>query len=417
MLILGRDTMKDPSLGYARTLRPAGRGLPRPGARAGREDRQQRRRPQPGRARRPAPRGRQGARARRRRRARRGRRPPRRSALRRSADRQRLPRRLRHRGGTHARAPTSWSPAGSPTPPSSSVRRSRTTAGRRRRTTSWPAPWSPATSSSAAPRPPAATSPASAARARRHGPGQAARLPGRRDRGRRLQRDHQARRHRRRGHGRHRHRAAGLRDPVDPLPQPRRDRPSSTRSSSAQDGPDRVAISGVRGEAPPERLKVCVNELGGFRNQVEFVLTGLDVEEKARVGSRAAHAALATAAGEVAWSRVAPAARRRHRGGRVGPAPLHGHGPAARPGRPGVHRPGRRARAGVLPRLHDDHPAAQPTPYGVYRPEYVDRAEVVSTRSCTPTGAVRRSRTPPTSRSADPDTGGARRRTPLPPTR
>ena len=40
-------------------------------------------------------------------------------------------------------------------------------------------------------------------------------------------------------------------------------------------------VSGVRGSAPPEQLKVCVNELGGFRNQVEFVLTGLDVEEKA----------------------------------------------------------------------------------------------------------------------------------------
>ncbi|UUZ61253.1 acyclic terpene utilization AtuA family protein [Nocardioides sp. B-3] len=29
-----------------------------------------------------------------------------------------------------------------------------------------------------------------------------------------------------------------------------------------QVGPDRVAITGVRGEAPPEQLKVCVNELG-----------------------------------------------------------------------------------------------------------------------------------------------------------
>ena len=47
------------------------------------------------------------------------------------------------------------------------------------------------------------------------------------------------------------------------------------------DGPDRVRISGVRGEAPPGRLKVCVNELGGYRNSVEFVLTGLGVEEKA----------------------------------------------------------------------------------------------------------------------------------------
>jgi hypothetical protein len=47
------------------------------------------------------------------------------------------------------------------------------------------------------------------------------------------------------------------------------------------DGPDRVSISGVRGSAPPEQLKVCVNELGGYRNSVELVLTGLDIEEKA----------------------------------------------------------------------------------------------------------------------------------------
>ncbi len=49
----------------------------------------------------------------------------------------------------------------------------------------------------------------------------------------------------------------------------------------SDDGPDRVRISGVRGEAPPEQLKICVNELGGYRNSVELVLTGLDVEEKA----------------------------------------------------------------------------------------------------------------------------------------
>ena len=48
-----------------------------------------------------------------------------------------------------------------------------------------------------------------------------------------------------------------------------------------EDGPDRVRVSGVRGWAPPEQLKVCVNELGGFRNQMEFVLTGLNIDEKA----------------------------------------------------------------------------------------------------------------------------------------
>jgi hypothetical protein len=51
--------------------------------------------------------------------------------------------------------------------------------------------------------------------------------------------------------------------------------------SLADDGPDRVRISGVRGEAPPPTLKVGLNTLGGFRNEVTFVLTGLDIDAKA----------------------------------------------------------------------------------------------------------------------------------------
>ncbi|CAL9504506.1 acyclic terpene utilization AtuA family protein [Streptomyces sp. enrichment culture] len=48
-----------------------------------------------------------------------------------------------------------------------------------------------------------------------------------------------------------------------------------------REGPDRVRIDGVRGEPPPPVLKVGLNRLGGFRNEVVFVLTGLDIEAKA----------------------------------------------------------------------------------------------------------------------------------------
>ena len=48
-----------------------------------------------------------------------------------------------------------------------------------------------------------------------------------------------------------------------------------------QDGPDRVAITGVVGRPPPSSTKVCLNTVGGFRNTVEFLLTGLDIGEKA----------------------------------------------------------------------------------------------------------------------------------------
>jgi hypothetical protein len=54
----------------------------------------------------------------------------------------------------------------------------------------------------------------------------------------------------------------------------------------ADDGPDRVRVSGVRGVAPPDTVKVAQNYVGGFRNAVTFVLTGLDLEEKAALVER-----------------------------------------------------------------------------------------------------------------------------------
>ncbi len=59
-----------------------------------------------------------------------------------------------------------------------------------------------------------------------------------------------------------------------------------------QDGPDRVRITGVRGELPPETAKVCLNTLSGFRNSATFVLCGLDVDAKADLARRQLTAAV-----------------------------------------------------------------------------------------------------------------------------
>jgi hypothetical protein len=49
----------------------------------------------------------------------------------------------------------------------------------------------------------------------------------------------------------------------------------------SDDGPDRVRIDGVCGAPPPPTLKVGVNTLGGFRNAMTFVLCGMQIPEKA----------------------------------------------------------------------------------------------------------------------------------------
>ncbi|TGN63410.1 DUF1446 domain-containing protein [Nocardioides eburneiflavus] len=145
-----------------------------------------------------------------------------------------------------------------------------------------------------------------------------------------------------------------------------------------QEAEDRVAISGVVGEAPPERLKVCVNELGGWRNSVELVLTGLDVEAKAawvreQLGSR-------LTAAEVTWSDV-----------RLPPADADTEEAASSLLRCTVKDPspdpvGRAFTAaavelalGSYPGFTMTAPPAPATPYGVYRAAYVDRADVSHT--------------------------------------
>jgi Acyclic terpene utilisation family protein AtuA len=50
-----------------------------------------------------------------------------------------------------------------------------------------------------------------------------------------------------------------------------------------QEGPNRVRVTGIRGEPPPPTTKVCINHFGGYKNSMTFVLTGLDIEAKAQL--------------------------------------------------------------------------------------------------------------------------------------
>ena len=144
------------------------------------------------------------------------------------------------------------------------------------------------------------------------------------------------------------------------------------------EGLDRVRISGVRGSVPPERLKVCVNELGGYRNTVELVLTGLDVDAKAAWVRAQLEPRLR--ASSVTWS--------------LGPLPqpdADTEDSASTLVRCTVQDPspepvGRDFSGAVVelalasyPGFTMTAPPASGTPYGVYRAEYVDRADVSHT--------------------------------------
>ncbi len=142
----------------------------------------------------------------------------------------------------------------------------------------------------------------------------------------------------------------------------------------AQEGPDRVAVSGVRGEAPPATLKVCVNTLDGFRNSMTFVLCGLDIEEKAALARQ--QLADAVGADGLEWT----LARTDHVDAdteETASALLH-----ATIRTPDPKRAKAFSRAAVelalasYPGFTLTSPPGDGTPVGVYRPEYVPQDAV-----------------------------------------
>ena len=123
-------------------------------------------------------------------------------------------------------------------------------------------------------------------------------------------RDHQARRHRGSGDPRHGHRPAGLRDPVGRVTSGRTSPPASTRSRwPRRAGPRRDRRGARRGAAAA--AQGVRQRARGWRNTVELVVTGLDVEAKGAWVREQLTLRSPTRRPEVIWSQAAAAAARR----------------------------------------------------------------------------------------------------------
>ncbi|MGW0517271.1 acyclic terpene utilization AtuA family protein [Crossiella sp. NPDC003009] len=141
-----------------------------------------------------------------------------------------------------------------------------------------------------------------------------------------------------------------------------------------QTGIDRVRIHGVTGAPPPETLKVCLNRLGGFRNATTFVLCGLDVQRKADL----VRAQLEQAIGGqgLTWT-LARTDRADADTEETASALLHATIKDTDPKRvKAFSRSAIELALASYPGFHVTAPPSDGTPFGVYSAAYVDRSEV-----------------------------------------
>jgi hypothetical protein len=146
----------------------------------------------------------------------------------------------------------------------------------------------------------------------------------------------------------------------------------------SDDGPDRVRIAPVTGSPPPSTLKVCLNRLGGFRNAMTFVLTGLEIEAKtALVRSQLSEALADKGPRELTWT----LARTDHADAdteEAASALLHVVAKDADPARAGraFSQAAVELALASYPGFHVTAPPGDATPYGVYTAAYVPATDV-----------------------------------------
>jgi acyclic terpene utilization AtuA family protein len=135
-----------------------------------------------------------------------------------------------------------------------------------------------------------------------------------------------------------------------------------------------VRISGVRGSPPPDTLKVCLNSLGGFRNSTTFVLSGLEVEAKADLVRRQVEAALGPDG--LTWT-LARTDQVDADTEETASALFHVTIKTSDPKRAkAFSRAAIELALGSYPGFHVTAPPSDGTPFGVYRAAYVPRDRV-----------------------------------------